>query len=180
VYVATAMRDYEYMTSYLDCCSPAQSNEIREEISKLFPEMYEQELSSLRFYHLPQADDVTNDLNRSLIRILPFLNRIKSDKISSWAQPDSVSTWIRGITSTILAISGGALIIVPIIIMSFDTSRTKSLITISIAVLFFAFVLGAITRSKGSEIFIATATYAAVLVVFVGTSTNSTTATPSG
>ena len=55
------------------------------------------------------------------------------------------------------------------VIMSFDTNRTKSLVTVSCSVILFGFFLGAVIRSKSSEIFVATATYAAVLVVFVGT-----------
>jgi hypothetical protein len=55
------------------------------------------------------------------------------------------------------------------VIMSINTNRSKSLITVSCSVLLFGFFLGAVMRSKSTEIFIATATYAAVLVVFVGT-----------
>jgi hypothetical protein len=54
-------------------------------------------------------------------------------------------------------------------IMSFNINRTKSLVTVSRSVVLLGFFLGAIIRSKSSEIFVATATYAAVLVVFVGT-----------
>jgi hypothetical protein len=42
----------------------------------------------------------------------------------------------------ITAVCGGALIIVPIVIMSFNASKTKSLITVSLAVILFAFFLG--------------------------------------
>jgi hypothetical protein len=54
-------------------------------------------------------------------------------------------------------------------IMSFNTNRTKSLVTVSCSVVLFGVFLGAIIRSKSSEIFVANATYAAVLVVFVAT-----------
>jgi hypothetical protein len=51
---------------------------------------------------------------------------------------------------------------------TFDTNRTRSLINVSVAVILFAFFLGAVVQSKGTEVFVATATYAAVLVLFVG------------
>jgi hypothetical protein len=57
----------------------------------------------------------------------------------------------------------------PMAIMSFNTNRTKSLVTVSCSVVLFGVFLGAIIRSKSSEIFVANATYAAVLVVFVAT-----------
>jgi hypothetical protein len=76
---------------------------------------------------------------------------------------------VQIIASTVVAISGGSLLI-----MSFDANRTKSLVTVSCSVLLFGCFLGAVIRGKSSEIFVATATYAAVLVVFVGTSTNGT------
>jgi hypothetical protein len=57
----------------------------------------------------------------------------------------------------------------PMAIMSSNTNRTKSLVTVSCSVVLFGVFLGAIIRSKSSEIFVANATYAAVLVVFVAT-----------
>jgi hypothetical protein len=56
------------------------------------------------------------------------------------------------------------------ITMTFNPGRTASLVTVSASVIIFGFTLAAIIRVKGSDIFVATATYAAVLVVFVGAS----------
>jgi hypothetical protein len=50
------------------------------------------------------------------------------------------------------------------------TDRTKSLITVSVAVLLFASALSVVMKTSNSETLVSTATYAAVLVVFVGTS----------
>ncbi|KAK0119488.1 hypothetical protein ONS95_010935 [Cadophora gregata] len=84
--------------------------------------------------------------------------------------PTKVSTAVRVISSTILSLCSGASIIVPMIVMSFNASKEKSLIVVSVAVVLFGFVLGAIVQAKSENVFIATATYAAVLVVFVGVS----------
>ena len=70
----------------------------------------------------------------------------------------------------ILSVFSGATIVVPIVIMSFNSSRNKSLITVSAAVALFGFVLAAVVKASSESVFIATATYAAVLVVFVGAS----------
>jgi hypothetical protein len=59
------------------------------------------------------------------------------------------------------------------LIMTFDQSRTKSLITTSVAVLLFAAFLALGIKASNQDTLAATATYAAVLVVFVGASTPS-------
>lgn len=63
-------------------------------------------------------------------------------------------------------------------IMSFNTSRTKSLITLSASVLVFAFVVaGGADEASPQEVIGATAAYAAVLAVFLGASAGSPTGT---
>ena len=57
------------------------------------------------------------------------------------------------------------------LIMSFHASKTKSLVTVSLAVLLFSFVLSIALKLQNNDVLAATAAYAAVLVVFVGTST---------
>lgn len=70
----------------------------------------------------------------------------------------------------ILSLCSGASIIVPMVIMSFNGSTTKSLVTVSVAVVLFGFVLAAVVKVSSGNLIAATATYAAVLVVFVGVS----------
>ncbi|PMD23560.1 hypothetical protein NA56DRAFT_700949 [Hyaloscypha hepaticicola] len=143
---ATAIRDYEYMTKHLVPASHHQTQKLRPEANAVFPEL-------------------------SFPRNLTFPVSQRQEDVFGWASgrpARSVSVPVRIIASTILAVCGGALLIVPMVIMTFDTNRTKSIVTISCSVLLFGFFLGAIVRSKSSEIFIATTTYAAVLVVFVG------------
>lgn len=75
----------------------------------------------------------------------------------------------------LMAIFGGAALIGPMLIMTLHPSRNTSLITVSVATFLFAIALtfGA-TDSTGKDVLAATAAYAAVLVVFVGTSTSTT------
>ncbi len=71
----------------------------------------------------------------------------------------------------IMATFGGAALIGPMLIMTLHPSRNTSLVTVSIATFLFALVLAFIARdSAGKDVLAATAAYAAVLVVFVGTS----------
>ena len=60
------------------------------------------------------------------------------------------------------------------LIMSLPYSRTKSLVTTSVAVVLFALAVSLGFRIDNKDTMTATATYAAVLVVFVGASGSGT------
>jgi hypothetical protein len=63
------------------------------------------------------------------------------------------------------------MLVVPMFIMRFpEVEVVKSLVTVSIAVLLFAGALSVFFKASNTDTMIATATYAAVLVVFVGVS----------
>jgi hypothetical protein len=59
------------------------------------------------------------------------------------------------------------------LIMAIHPSTTKSLIIVSVSVFLFALALTSGVRVTNNEGLVSTATYAAVLVVFVGSSTGS-------
>lgn len=74
-----------------------------------------------------------------------------------------------------MAMFGGVALIGPMLIMTLHPSRDTSLITVSVATFVFAIALAFGARdSAGKDVLAATAGYAAVLVVFVGTSTPTT------
>ena len=79
-----------------------------------------------------------------------------------------------------MAFLGGAALLVPMIIMVFNSSLAKSLIVTSVAVFLFAVFLALGIYSSNMDTLVATATYAAVLVVFVGTSLSSSSTGGSG
>jgi hypothetical protein len=84
-----------------------------------------------------------------------------------------ISRAVRIISSIVLGLAtlaSGASIIVPMVIMSFGSSKANSLVTVSVSVVIFGFVLAAVVKVRIENVMLATATYAAVLVVFVGTS----------
>ncbi|KAL2075186.1 hypothetical protein VTL71DRAFT_128 [Oculimacula yallundae] len=128
-------------------------------------------------YGAPNTRSIGSELELILRRHLPkwitWSSSEKKSQPSYYAKgnsPREVSKVVRVISSTILSLCSGASIIVPMIVMSFDQSKDKSLIVVSVAVVLFSFVLGAVVQAKSENVFIATATYAAVLVVFVGVS----------
>ena len=70
----------------------------------------------------------------------------------------------------IMAMFGGVALITPMLIMTLHPSTNVSLITTSLATFLFALILAfGATESAGKDVLAATAAYAAVLVVFVGT-----------
>lgn len=85
-----------------------------------------------------------------------------------------VSNVVDRLARFLVAFTGGAFLLVPMIIMVFSPSTTKSVATTSTAVLLFAVALAFGIRATNVETMVSTATYAAVLVVFVGTNSNST------
>lgn len=69
---------------------------------------------------------------------------------------------------SLIAVTGGLFLLVPMIIMSFKTSREACLITTSVATVVFSLILANYTTASNDTLLAVTATYAAVLVVFVG------------
>ena len=127
------------------------------------------------FYSPPHRRFFGNELQIFLQHHLPtWLSWSISEKKSQptyFAQgklPTKISTAVAVISGLILSLCSAASVVVPIVIMSFDASLRKSLITVSAAVVLFSFVLAAVLKVQSDNVFIATATYAAVLVVFVG------------
>lgn len=75
-----------------------------------------------------------------------------------------------GVARVLVALVGGASLVVPLIMMTYLTSQTARLIIVSAFVFVFSILVGVATKGTNQEVLGATAAYAAVLVVFVGTS----------
>ncbi|AEO67906.1 uncharacterized protein THITE_2117075 [Thermothielavioides terrestris NRRL 8126] len=120
-------------------------------------------------------------LRQALMRRLPtwftFSQHEKAERKKEYSEgkrPKEVSAPVDRLARFLIAFTGGSFLIVPMVIMSLDPSQTKSLITVSLAVLLFILLLSFGIRVSNVETLVATATYAAVLVVFVGTSSGNT------
>jgi hypothetical protein len=84
--------------------------------------------------------------------------------------PQIYSPFLDSLARFLIGTLGGCSLIVPMIIMVLHQSLTKSLITVSVAVVLFSLILSLVFKTNNQDTITATATYAAVLVVFVGTS----------
>lgn len=72
---------------------------------------------------------------------------------------------------TFMAVMGGTFLVGPMLVMVLHNTRTTSLVTTSICVFLFGLVVSYFLE-KQMDVLSATAAYAAVLVVFVGTNTS--------
>lgn len=122
-------------------------------------------------------DKKIDPVRRALMNFLPVHlsysdeeKRQRSKEYAERKRPLRVSRFVDRLVRFIIAITGGIFLVVPMIIMTLKPSETKSLVTASVAVVVFTLLLSFAVRVSNVETLISTATYAAVLVVFVGTS----------
>jgi VIT1/CCC1 family predicted Fe2+/Mn2+ transporter len=126
--------------------------------------------------HLQQPSQ--NQLTKFHTQLLPGLvEHIKSPQ-NAWDNGYMIlgtsHRWKRAIFGRILAaLLGGLALIAPMIIMSLDDSVEKSLITSSVFVVVVAIAVALASSGSWRDVLSFTAAYAAVLVVFVGTSMSS-------
>ncbi|KAK3349040.1 hypothetical protein B0T25DRAFT_547046 [Lasiosphaeria hispida] len=66
-----------------------------------------------------------------------------------------------------ISLIGGAFLLAPMYALTFIRAQKDQLITVGVFVVFFAVIMAAATKSTNQELLTATATYAAVLVVFI-------------
>jgi hypothetical protein len=172
------MRDYEYVVNHLTPApfSSSDADDFLEKARSAFPEIAMRSSVST----IPTSTSITSRLRDMLRRLPKQLSYSKREKVrfSSayvWGEPPREdSTAVHLFAGGIIAFSSTIVLITPIVIMTFTPSTANSLVTLSTAVLLFGFFMAVVIRAKSTEIFVATATYAAVLVVFVGTSSGST------
>lgn len=97
--------------------------------------------------------------------------RLRDEEFLFGQPPHEVSPFVDVLARFLVAFLGGALLVVPMLVMRLpNVNVVKSLCTVSLSVLIFAGALSVFFKAKNTDTLIATATYAAVLVVFVGTS----------
>lgn len=97
----------------------------------------------------------------------------KPDLYHEGYAPTTLSSTIDRLARFTIAMAGALFILVPMYIMAIDQSRTKNLVTTTVAVVLFALLCSVTLRTSNDQTLAATAGYAAVLMVFVGlTSTN--------
>ncbi|KAK4450313.1 hypothetical protein QBC34DRAFT_461777 [Podospora aff. communis PSN243] len=120
-----------------------------------------------------QIDPVRRALMRYLPSRLAYSEEERGQRSREYAEgkpPLRVSRFVDRLVRFSVAITGETFLVVPMLIMAIDSSQVKSLATVSVSVVVFALILSFAIRLSNVETLVSTATYAAVLVVFVGTS----------
>ncbi len=170
------MKDIEYIQKHLQSVTERSLNESHNAFGR-WTDLLARGPCRGWYHELPDNQNANSRLKRMLTRVLPrrlawsSKDRDRHPMAHDLSRmPQKTTATVRVIAGLIISICSGASIIVPMVIMSFEPGRTKSLVTSSVAILIFGFVLAAVIRAKEKEVFVATATYAAVLIVFVGAS----------
>jgi hypothetical protein len=180
---ATAIRDYEYMRR-MRPCSENEAYKRFLVLQQYFPDMANLHNEHQVFPHFREIrtesrtaalDPIRDLLRRKLPHFLTYSEAEKKrrqDEYIAREPPEGVSPLVDRIARFVVAIGGGAALVVPMVIMSLQPSQTKSIVTVSVAVLLFSVCISLVMRANNTETLVATATYAAVLVVFVGASSS--------
>jgi hypothetical protein len=176
---AAAIRDFEYFQK-LAKCDADESNDCRIGLTGVFDEIasmpanpYDTDYRFVEDNFKPAGIDPLRDgLRRALPRSWAYSKEEKGRRplryLKQKKPPIQVSPFVDQLARFIIAFVSGASLIVPMLVMSLGKSLAKSLVTTSIAVLILAGFLSFIIRTPNNETIVATAAYAAVLVVFVG------------
>ncbi|KAH8898112.1 hypothetical protein GQ53DRAFT_742268 [Thozetella sp. PMI_491] len=176
---ADAIRDYQYLRSKksIDATDMA-SRKLRLQRFFMSKNDFKDPFQS-HYSYFKESGKRIDPLRKSLMRRLPSWlsfsaeeRRQRQKEYHEGAPPNEVSRFVDGLVRFGIAFTGGAFLVVPMIIMVLDPSQTKSLVTVSAFVVLFSLLLSLVVRVSNVETLVSTATYAAVLVVFVGTSTN--------
>ena len=125
-----------------------------------------------------QVDNLRKALRHSLPRHLTYSRAERGRRAREFEEgepPHEISAVVDRLARLILALVGGGFLIVPMMIMAINPSQTKSLVTASVGTLLFSCAISLGLNSTNSETMVSTATYAAVLVVFVGITTTNLT-----
>jgi hypothetical protein len=177
--LATAIRNYEYLKS-LSEITGSQAEKQRSDLTYAFPRIaklpgdpFNSGYRRLPDSSFPNSDPLRDWLKAKLPRGLTYTKREmrhRTDEYLSGAAPEEVSPFVDKLARFMVAFAGGVSLVVPMVVMRLNETLLKSLVTVSVAVVLFAGVLSLVFKASNTDTLVATATYAAVLVVFVGTS----------
>ncbi|CEF85502.1 unnamed protein product [Fusarium graminearum] len=161
-HAANAIRDYEYLTR-LTPITGSQARRGRLDLERVFgDESYQfiDEGTGYRRFDDPSllpTDNLREVLKRRLPRSMTYTSydiRNRTEEYFNNEPPEQVSPLVDRLARFLVAFLGGAMLVVPMMVMRLpEVTVVKSLVTAS-----------------NTDTMVATATYAAVLVVFVGVS----------
>ncbi|KAJ5959426.1 uncharacterized protein N7479_006576 [Penicillium vulpinum] len=170
---ATAIRNYQFLKGKA-ALGKAETQRRRLLLQRYFQSRVKDQFHS-HYCSFHDAEPRADPLRRALMRYMPSFLAFSSEEKMSRAReysegkaPQEVSVFVDRLTRFLVAITGGIFLVVPMIIMTLHQSTTKSLITVSVCIVLFALVMAFGVRVSNAETLISTATYAAVLMVFLG------------
>ncbi|KAK7992643.1 hypothetical protein PG988_001437 [Apiospora saccharicola] len=152
--IANAIKDYEYLNKLVPVTGSVAKRQ-RLDLEQAFEEVGALHDDPGGYRRLPDAsllpsDPLRDALKRMLPKSLTYTEREMSRRTTEYLlgrePPEEVSPFVDRLARL-----------------------AKSLVTVSVAVLLFAAALSVGLRASNTETMVSTATYAAVLVVFVGT-----------
>ncbi|KAE8453722.1 hypothetical protein EG329_009233 [Mollisiaceae sp. DMI_Dod_QoI] len=176
---ATAIRDHEYLSSLaqISCSDRADRyNDLVHAFPTIGLQPSQPYNSRFCTFHPPASippDPLRTFLSHHLPRRVTWTRGEIERHTGEFTQnlpPEEISPFVDKLARLIIAFGTGASLVVPVVVMSLNKSVTKSLVTTSVAMLIFASALAFGMNASNTETLVATATYAAVLVVFVGAS----------
>src|SRR5271156_2138354 len=178
--LVNAIRDYDYVQN-MGSHSEKDAAKLQSRLETPFIEIaahpnnpYKTGYRFLKDDQLDGLDGIHWLLKKLLPRSWSYSKEEKRRRVSDYyidkKSPSGTSVLVDGLARFLIATASGASLIVPMVIMSFNKSLRRSLVTTSVAVLLVAVFVSFVIKAKNSDIIQATVAYAAVLVVFVAVS----------
>ncbi|KAJ5478894.1 hypothetical protein N7530_004403 [Penicillium desertorum] len=170
---ATAIRNYQFLKGKA-ALDKAEARRRKFLLQRYFQSRVNDQFHS-HYCSFHDAEERVDPLRRALMRYMPsflaFSGEEKMSRAREYSEgkaPREVSVFVDRLTRFLVAMTGGIFLVVPMIIMTLHQSKTKSLITVSICIILFALIMALGVRVSNVETLVSTATYAAVLMVFLG------------
>jgi hypothetical protein len=181
--LAGAVRDYKFITELNELPQIYALNK-RISLHGAFPGLatpyqgtenypYDTTYRTLQRRIVQSRDSVREYLRKSLPNRLSWTDSERRARRADYAAgkaPEVYSPFLDSLARFIIGMLGGCALIVPMLLMMLNPSLNKSLIVVSLALVLFALAMSLVFQTDNKDTITATATYAAVLVVFVGTS----------
>jgi VIT1/CCC1 family predicted Fe2+/Mn2+ transporter len=171
--VATAIRNYQFLKGKA-ALDKAETLRRKLLLQRYFRSRVNDQFHS-HYCSFHDAEDRVDPLRRALMRYMPsflaFSDEEKMSRAREYSEgkaPREVSVFVDRLTRFLVAMTGGIFLVVPMIIMTLHQSKAKSLITVSVCIVLFALITALGVRVSNVETLMSTATYAAVLMVFLG------------
>ncbi|KAL2204647.1 hypothetical protein CC79DRAFT_1398905 [Sarocladium strictum] len=179
-----AIEDYNYIHS-AKRIDPSMTEVRKQRLKSSFPSITTSYLHTRPFeshyYYLhdnarqPSTDPFRDILKRWLPPYLSYSSherQFRSREFEEGKPPAEVSPLVDNVVRLIVALVAVGALVAPMCIMTLNPSSVKSLITSSVFMILFASALSFGVKTTNVETLVATATYSAVLVVFVGTNSS--------